>query len=80
MRPSSSLPKNFSFTAVDIETANHRSGSICAIGIARVEEGVITDQYYHLIKPSPNFFTSNCVKVHGLTDSDCNNAPTFGEI
>jgi len=33
----------FDFTAIDFETANHHRGSPCAVGLARVRDGVVVE-------------------------------------
>lgn len=53
------------FVAVDFETADASPDSACAIGLVRVEDGVLTDHFYRLIRPPrreiPHAF------VHGLS-------------
>jgi DNA polymerase-3 subunit epsilon len=67
------------FAAIDFETANqHRS--ICSIGIAVVRNGVITDRFYELVKPEPDFYCYWATNCHGLTKSDTENAKTFPEV
>ncbi len=43
------------FVALDFETANQHRTSVCSIGLVFVENGIIVDKYYQLIKPVPNF-------------------------
>jgi len=66
------------FTAIDFETANLHH--ICAVGIVTVENGVITDEYYTLIKPPNNEYNWHTIQVHGITPEDTKKAPTFLEI
>ena len=40
--------------AIDFETANNKMASVCSVGIAVMEDGVIIDHYYSLIKPEEN--------------------------
>lgn len=68
------------FVAVDVETANFERSSICAIGAVKVRNGVIVDRRYSLVKPEPDYYSWRCTQVHGLTDEDTWNAPTFGEV
>lgn len=68
------------FVAVDVETANFERSSICAIGLVKVREGVIVDRKYTLVHPEPDYYSWKCTKVHGLTDEDTWNAPSFGEV
>ncbi|MDE7426494.1 MAG: 3'-5' exonuclease [Muribaculaceae bacterium] len=69
-----------SFIAVDVETANFNPSSICAIGAAKVENGIITDTRYTLVNPEPGWFARRCVAVHGLTEDDTWDAPSFGTV
>lgn len=39
------------FAAIDFETANMKRYSVCSVGIVLVNDGVITDEIYRLIKP-----------------------------
>ncbi|MCL2074118.1 MAG: exonuclease domain-containing protein [Marinilabiliaceae bacterium] len=67
------------FAAIDFETANqHRS--ICSIGVVIVENGVIIDKFYELVKPEPNFFCGWATDCHGLTKSDTQKAKIFPEV
>lgn len=73
LRPGAAL----SFKAIDVETANARSrGSICQIGIARVEDGEIANVWESTIDPEEPF-DSVCVGVHGITGQDVEGAPTL---
>jgi len=68
------------FTAIDFETATNNRNSACAVGIVTVENGIITDEYYTLIKPPNNEYNRHTIQVHGITPEDTKNAPTFVEI
>ena len=68
-----------SFVAIDFETANqHRS--ICSMGVVIVKNGIITDRFYSLVKPEPNFYCYWATECHGLTKKDTNNAEYFPEV
>lgn len=68
-----------SFVAIDFETANqHRS--ICSIGVVIVRNGIITDRFYSLVKPEPNFYCYWATQCHGLTKKDTINAEHFPEV
>lgn len=69
-------------TAIDFETANRDPASVCSVGIAVMEDGVLTDTYYSLIRPEANvgFFSSWNTKIHGITKSDVKDAPEFAEV
>jgi DNA polymerase-3 subunit epsilon len=68
-----------SFVAIDFETANQYR-SICSVGVVIVENGVITDKFYELIKPEPNFFCNWATDCHGLTKLDTEKAKIFPEV
>lgn len=68
------------FAAIDFETANGHRGSVCSVGVVIVEEGVVKDKFYSLIRPRPNFYTRQTIRVHGLTSKDTNGAPEFPEV
>lgn len=68
------------FTAVDVETANEKRASICSIGVVVVKNGEIIKQTEHLIKPKELRFRDVNIRIHGLAESDVENAPEFDEI
>jgi DNA polymerase-3 subunit epsilon len=41
---------------------------------------VITDRFYRLIHPEPEWYSYWNVQVHGITQSDTENAPVFPQI
>ena len=56
------------FTAIDFETANSHPASACAVGLARVRDGVVVDRAEWLIKPPEargEFLPFN-IKIHGI--------------
>jgi DNA polymerase-3 subunit epsilon len=64
------------FVALDFETADHRPDSACAIGVARVEDGVIVATESTLVRPPRQkvHFTG----LHGLSWTTLRHAPSFG--
>ena len=68
------------FIALDFETANHYRKSVCSIGMVKVENGKIVDEYYSLVKPTPFNFEPLFTRIHGLNEVDCFNAPEFNSI
>ena len=66
------------FLMYDVETANRDVGSICAVGWACLDGDEVVDSGYSLINPNMHFSPYN-TRVHGLTEKDVQNAPTFGE-
>lgn len=63
---------------IDFETAGYAGYSACAVGLARLENGVVTDTLYSLLRPPSSrvMFT----EVHGLTWSMLKDQPTFAEF
>jgi len=66
------------FITFDFETANNQRDSACALGIAMVENFIITEQYYSLIRPATKYFCYT--HVHGIKWDDVKYKPTFGEL
>ena len=66
------------FLALDFETANNERNSACALGLAVVENKVITEQVSFLIKPPKSYFIHT--DIHGITWDDVRNKPTFDQI
>jgi DNA polymerase-3 subunit epsilon len=69
-----------SFAAIDFETANLQHSSICSVGIVIVREGRVTDKFYRLARPSPNYYTPWATRVHGLTYRDTDLEPAFPRV
>ena len=65
------------FAAIDFETANHERCSVCSVGIAIVKDLKITNTFYSLIKPNPEYYLWRFSEIHGLTLNDTSNAPIF---
>lgn len=67
------------FVALDVETANADIASICSIGIAVFDQGIVTKEWYTLVDPK-DFFDGLNVSIHGITERDVRTAPTFKEV
>lgn len=67
------------YTVFDVETANHQRDSICAIGVIRYENSQVVYEKEILINPETEFNYFN-TRIHGITEKDVVNAPTFPEI
>ena len=61
------------FTAIDFETANCARGSICAVGLVRVENGKTVATLNTLVDPRAHF-DWRCMNVHGITPDDVRGA------
>jgi DNA polymerase-3 subunit epsilon len=69
------------FTAIDFETANSKRGSVCAVGLAKVQDGVVVGSASWLIKPprSVGEFAPRNIEVHGIRPGDVRTAPRWPE-
>lgn len=68
------------FAAIDFETANENLSSVCSVGIVIVRNGSITDRFYSLIQPEPNYYCYGNTTVHGLTAEDTDTAQVFAKV
>src|SRR4051794_27776121 len=64
------------FVALDIETANADSSSICQIGVAQFVGGSLTGEWSTLVNPEDYFDPFN-VSIHGISEEMVQDAPTF---
>ena len=70
---------NYSYVALDVETANSFRGSICSIGLVKFQNDKVVDSFYSLINPEEDFDYRN-INIHGITQKDILNSPIFPEI
>lgn len=68
------------FIAIDFETANGKRNSACSLGLVKVENGVIVDSREWLISPPEMYFHPINVSIHGITEDDVANQPSFNYI
>ena len=68
------------FNAIDVETANHNSSSICQIGIAKVVDGAVVDRWGTLVNPEDKFDDYNVHHIHHIRPEHVSGAPTMPEI
>ena len=71
----SALP---SCVAIDFETSGYDAGSACAVGLARVENGQVTDSFSTLLRPPSS--RVRFTEVHGLTWPMLRDAPTSADV
>lgn len=69
-----------SFAAIDFETANEQRTSVCSVGVVIVRNGEITDSFYSLIRPEPEYYCYWNMKIHGITFEDTVDAPIFPKV
>lgn len=64
--------------ALDFETSDKYPDSACALGMVRMEGGVITDTLYTLIRPPRKrvYFT----EIHGITWNMVKDSPCFADL
>lgn len=67
------------FIAIDVETANADMASICQIGIAKCENGVLSDEWKTYVDPE-DYFDSMNVSIHGIDESVVKGAPKYPEL
>lgn len=68
------------FVSLDVETANSNASSICQIGLAGFEGGILVREWEVLINPETTFNNYLTAKVHGLDAATVRGAPTFPEV
>lgn len=75
------IEKNFvnAYTAVDVETPNHYSRSVCSIGLVHVEPGKEPVCRHYLVNPEDEFDGMN-ISIHGICPSDVEDAPALLQI
>ncbi|WP_234991293.1 3'-5' exonuclease [Sphingobacterium psychroaquaticum] len=71
---------SMTFTAIDFELATADYTSVCAVGIVKVENSQIVDEFYGLVQPPGNKYMWQTTRVHGIKSKDTKDAPTFAEI
>jgi len=67
------------FIAIDVETANPDMASICQIGLARYEGGLLTEEWKSYIDPEDYFDDIN-ISIHGIDESTVKGAPVLAQI
>lgn len=69
------------FTAIDFETANASTASACAVGLARVRDGIVVARTAWLIQPPAGHeeFHERNIEIHGIRPEDVLGAPTWSQ-
>lgn len=69
-------------TCIDFETANPFIGSVCAMGIAVIEDGKIIFSKNIPVKPHPKYgaFNKDNVRIHGITKESVKDEPEFDGV
>lgn len=67
------------FLVIDVETPNTKQDKICSIGITIIENGAILRSFSFFVNPECCFDIAN-IRVHGITEDEVSNAPTFPTV
>lgn len=67
------------FVALDVETANADLASICQIGLAVFDGGLIADSWSTLLNPEDDFDSIN-VDVHGIDERAVDGSPLLPDV
>lgn len=65
--------------AIDVETANADMASLCQIGLAKVENGTLSEEWKTYVDPE-DYFDGINVEIHGIDESVVKGAPTFPDL
>ncbi|MVZ65781.1 DNA polymerase III subunit epsilon [Sphingobacterium sp. DK4209] len=68
------------FTSIDFELATAKYSSVCAVGIVNVVNGIITNEFYSLVRPPENKYMWQTSRVHGIKSKHTEDAPSFIEL
>jgi DNA polymerase-3 subunit epsilon len=70
------------FVAIDFETANSFRGSPCAVGLARVRDGVVVETASSLMRPPNGYdhFDPWNMSIHRITPDQVQDAPVFADL
>lgn len=69
-----------SIVAFDVETATFDRSSICEIGIAVVNNGIVAERKSWLIRPPHNRYDDFNTHLHGIGPADTKDKPLFPEV
>ncbi len=68
------------FAAIDFETANEHRTSICSVGVVVVRNAEITQTFYSLVRPEPEYYRYGNMMVHGITYEQTADSPVFPHV
>lgn len=76
-----SIP-DLNYVAIDVELANASYQSLCAIGVAVVKDGNVSQVVYSLIKPHPAYsdFSPIHKRIHGISSDAVKDSPSLIDI
>lgn len=67
------------FIVFDVETPNRMNNRMSAVGITVIEDGIIVDEFYSLVKPETYFDFFN-TQLTGICEESVTDAPTFPQV
>jgi DNA polymerase III subunit epsilon len=67
------------FVVIDVETANSDLSSICQIGIASFQDGVLHNSWESLVNPNDEF-DPICVSIHGIDAEKVRSSPKWAAV
>ena len=68
------------FVAIDFEHLTQNHETVCSVGMVKVINSVVVQEFYSLIRPVSDERTTLNTHVHGITEEMCADAPTFDEL
>jgi len=68
------------FAAIDFETATRSRASACAVGVASVTRGRVTEVKRWLVRPPGNEYESINISIHGITPKMTAGCADFSEV
>ncbi|MBR1584037.1 MAG: 3'-5' exonuclease [Clostridia bacterium] len=69
----------YRYIAFDVETPNRYNNRMSAIGIAVIEQGEITEEFFSYVNPETRFDTFN-TQLTGIDENTVKDAPTFPQL
>lgn len=67
------------FVAIDVETANADLSSICQVGVACFQQGIVMEEWSSLVDPE-DYFDGWNISIHGITEQMVRGQPTLPRI
>lgn len=68
------------FVAIDFETATGARDSACSVAVVEVRGGEQVGAYHTLIRPPGNYYNDFNIQIHGITEEQTADAPSFAAI
>lgn len=72
--------KHLNFVAIDFETLTPKLTSACSVGLVKVLNGTIFQEFYSLLSPIPDDSTMRNTCIHNIKDEMLVGAPTFSNL